>query len=57
MRVLIVDDDPDILTDRNRIKIALMTITSEFSECFDKVFFKPLEFNRLFEYVKDNWID
>jgi CheY-like chemotaxis protein len=41
----------------NRIKIALMATTSEFSENFDKVFFKPLEINALFEYIKNNWSD
>nr|MDO8116883.1 response regulator [Candidatus Sigynarchaeota archaeon] len=41
----------------NRIKIVLLATMSEFSENFDKVFFKPLEINALFEYIKNNWSD
>nr|MDO8116315.1 response regulator [Candidatus Sigynarchaeota archaeon] len=37
------------------IKIALMTAFTETGTCFDEVFFKPLDFDSLFNFIRTNW--
>ena len=39
------------------IKVALMTAFSETGSCFDEIFFKPIDFDALFNFIKNNWID
>ncbi|MHA1794375.1 MAG: response regulator [Promethearchaeota archaeon] len=38
------------------IKIVLMTAFNEKSDCFDRIFFKPLDFEDLFNYIRKNWV-
>ncbi|MHA1682213.1 MAG: response regulator [Promethearchaeota archaeon] len=37
------------------IRVALMTAFQETSDCFDAVFFKPLDFEDLFSFIRKNW--
>ncbi|MEX2683751.1 MAG: response regulator [Candidatus Sigynarchaeota archaeon] len=37
------------------IKVALMTAFNETSGCFDEIFFKPIDFDALFNFIKNNW--
>lgn len=37
------------------IKVALMTAFNETTPCFDEIFFKPLDFDSLFNFIKKNW--
>ena len=39
------------------IKVALMTAFNETSTCFDEIFFKPIDFDALFNWIKNNWIE
>lgn len=39
------------------IRVALMTAFKETSDCFDKVFFKPIEFEELFAFLREHWVD
>ncbi len=45
---LIKDNYPEI-------KVALMTAFTETSKCFDEIFFKPLDFDTLFNFIRTNW--
>jgi CheY-like chemotaxis protein len=37
------------------IKVALMTAFNETSGCFDEIFFKPIDFDALFNFIRNNW--
>lgn len=37
------------------IRVALMTAFTDTSDCFDEIFFKPLDFEELFNYIRNNW--
>jgi len=37
------------------IKVALMTAFNETGTCFDEIFFKPIDFDTLFNFIKNNW--
>jgi DNA-binding NtrC family response regulator len=37
------------------IKVALMTAFNETGSCFDEIFFKPIDFDALFSFIKNNW--
>ena len=39
------------------IKMALMTAFKETSDCFAEVFFKPINFERLFSFLRSNWVE
>ncbi|MHA1369405.1 MAG: response regulator [Promethearchaeota archaeon] len=41
----------------NNIKVALMTAFKETSDCFDEIFFKPIKFENLFDFITRNWIE
>jgi CheY-like chemotaxis protein len=36
------------------IKVALMTAFNETSGCFDEIFFKPIDFDALFNFIRNN---
>ncbi len=38
------------------IKVALMTAFNETSGCFDEIFFKPIDFDALFNFIRNNWV-
>ncbi|HME54802.1 MAG TPA: response regulator [Candidatus Lokiarchaeia archaeon] len=38
------------------IKVALMTAFNETGSCFDEIFFKPIDFDALFNFIKNNWV-
>ena len=44
-----------IKTKYSGIKIGLMTAFNETSPCFDEVFFKPIDFDALFNFIRNNW--
>jgi CheY-like chemotaxis protein len=37
------------------IKVALMTAFNETSGCFDEIFFKPIDFDALFNFIRNSW--
>jgi two-component system, response regulator YesN len=37
------------------IKVALMTAFNETSGNFDEIFFKPIDFDALFNFIRNNW--
>nr|MDO8111088.1 response regulator [Candidatus Sigynarchaeota archaeon] len=38
------------------IKVALMTAFNETSGCFDEIFFKPIDFDAMFNFIRNNWV-
>jgi cytochrome bd-type quinol oxidase subunit 1 len=45
-----------MVNEKYNIKVALMTAFSETSSCFDEIFFKPLDFDALFNFIKNSWV-
>ena len=45
-----------MIKEKYDIKVALMTAFSETSSCFDEIFFKPLDFDALFNFIKNSWV-
>lgn len=37
------------------IKVALMTAFNETGTCFDEIFFKPIDFDALFNFITNCW--
>jgi DNA-binding NtrC family response regulator len=45
-----------VKTNYQGIKVALMTAFNETSGCFDEIFFKPIDFDALFNFIRNTWV-